>query len=292
MALRLAQSYLLSQTRCPAGAPAHLRRFLQSRPIPRPTIPAPDRPSLPLGDELINMIWGLNANRFPNDLLPPEMNAAVMETRGWITAAEVRKVMRVTEMEAVKSRLNAIPQSHISQTEFLSICRHLSSTEENAAAIARSLDECGVVIAFGNLVVKAIGKVIPMPFTKQHDQTTKELKEMEAKKAEIDKKAIAGVRRELWCGMGFLAAQTLGLMRLTFWELSWDVMEPICFFLTSAYFMAGYAFFLRTSKEPSFQSFFECRFAAKQKRIMRNCGFDLSKFNKLRLKVCFSESSI
>ncbi|PKU76757.1 hypothetical protein MA16_Dca001363 [Dendrobium catenatum] len=164
MALRLAQSYLLSQTRYPAGAPAHLRRFLQSRPIPRPAIPAPDRPSLPLGDELINMIRGVNANRFPNDLFPPEMNAAVMETRGWITAAEVKKVMRATEMEAVKSRLNSIPQSHISQTEFLSICRHLSSTEENAAAIARSLDECGVVIAFGNLVFLRPGELTTLLF--------------------------------------------------------------------------------------------------------------------------------
>ncbi|XP_020581949.1 calcium uniporter protein 2, mitochondrial-like [Phalaenopsis equestris] len=291
MPLRLVHYYLFSQTRSSAGASAPLRRFLQCRPIPRPTFPASDRPSLPIGDELIKMIRDLKANRVRNDLPPPDMNYAVMES-GSITAAEVKKVLRVTEMEAVKSRLRVISRSHISWSEFICICRNVTSTEENAAAIARSLDECGFVIAFRDLVIlrpgeitSAIEKAIPLPFTNQKDQKMiKELMEMEGKKAEIDKKAIAGVRRELWCGLGFLAAQTLGLMRLTFWELSWDVMEPVCFFLTSTYFMAGYAFFLRTSKEPSFQGFFESRFASKQKRMMRECGFDLHRFNRLRLE--------
>lgn len=105
---------------------------------------------------------------------------------------------------------------------------------------------------------------------------------MEAQKADIDSAAAAQVRRELWCGLAYLVVQTAGFMRLTFWELSWDVMEPICFYVTSMYFMAGYAFFLRTKKEPSFEGFFESRFAAKQKRVMRAQGFDLRRYEELR----------
>lgn len=105
---------------------------------------------------------------------------------------------------------------------------------------------------------------------------------MEKKKAEIDRKAVAQVRRELWCGLGFLVMQTVGFMRLTFWELSWDVMEPICFYVTSIQVMAGYFFFLRTSKDPSFEGFFESRFAATQKRLMKLYNFDLDRFNELR----------
>ncbi|KAF3488868.1 hypothetical protein F2Q69_00057962 [Brassica cretica] len=51
--------------------------------------------------------------------------------------------------------------------------------------------------------------------------------------------------------------QTALFMRLTFWELTWDVMEPICFYVTSIYFMAGYFFSCRTSKEPSFEGFYQ-----------------------------------
>ena len=110
----------------------------------------------------------------------------------------------------------------------------------------------------------------------------RELEAMEAQKADIDLVAAAKVRRELWCGLAYLVVQTAGFMRLTFWELSWDVMEPICFYVTSMYFMAGYAFFLRTKKEPSFEGFFESRFEAKQKRVMLARGFDLRRYGELR----------
>ena len=110
----------------------------------------------------------------------------------------------------------------------------------------------------------------------------KELEEMEKEKVVIDKKADELVRRELWGGLSFLVVQTAAFMRLTFWELSWDVMEPICFFVTSAYFMGGYTFFLRTSTEPSFEGYYKSRFIAKQKRLMKLHNFDIARYNDLK----------
>lgn len=133
-------------------------------------------------------------------------------------------------------------------------------------------------------MANAIENVMPLSITREreHDPRADELKAMEEKKAVIDRKAEALVKRELWCGLGLMLLQTTGFMRLTFWELSWDVMEPICFYVTSVYFMAGYAFFLRTSKDPSFEGFFQSRFAAKQKRLMKTHNFDVKKFDELR----------
>lgn len=115
-----------------------------------------------------------------------------------------------------------------------------------------------------------------------NDPGMKELQELETHKSAIDSKAKTLVERELWFGLGYLVVQTAAFMRLTFWELSWDVMEPICFYVTSMYFMGGYAFFLRTSKEPSFEGFFQSRFSAKQKRIMKAENFDLERYNELK----------
>jgi calcium uniporter protein, mitochondrial len=117
------------------------------------------------------------------------------------------------------------------------------------------------------------------------DSKIKELEQLKREKALIDDRAEKLVNVELWCGLGLLAIQTLGFMRLTFWELSWDVMEPVCFYVTSFYFMAGYAFFLRTSRDPSFEGFFESRFASKQKKLMKKHNFDLQRFNKLKLEI-------
>lgn len=131
-------------------------------------------------------------------------------------------------------------------------------------------------------MIKAIENFIPKPRPSLSDPLRGELKAMEGQKAEIDRRAAAQVRRELWCGLGFMIVQTAAFMRLTFWELSWDVMEPICFYVTSLYFMAGYTFFLRTAKEPSFEGFFQSRFASKQKRLMKTHNFDPKRFNELK----------
>ncbi|KAL6224683.1 hypothetical protein ACLB2K_003538 [Fragaria x ananassa] len=139
-------------------------------------------------------------------------------------------------------------------------------------------------------VAKAIQVLIPIPGATPSDAKMRELEDMEKQKSIIDQKADALVRRELWLGLGYLVVQTAGFMRLTFWELSWDVMEPICFYVTSMYFMACYAFFLRTSKEPSFEGFFQSRFVAKQKKLMKDHNFDLGRYEELR-KACYSLSS-
>ncbi|KAK1410242.1 hypothetical protein QVD17_36777 [Tagetes erecta] len=155
-------------------------------------------------------------------------------------------------------------------------------------------------LAMGNElgVVKAIHGLLPMNLPVTRNPPVKELKEMERWKLAIDTRAKKMVQRELWGGLAYLIIQTAGFMRLTFWELSWDVMEPICFYVTSMYFMVGYAFFLRTAKEPSFEGFYESRFSSKQKKLMQREGFDVEKYKDLR-KACYphqepwpSESSI
>lgn len=112
--------------------------------------------------------------------------------------------------------------------------------------------------------------------------TRQEFEQLEIIKSDIDKRADDMVRRELRAGLGFVVAQTIGFFRLTFWELSWDVMEPICYYVSSTYFMAGYAFFIRTAKEPTFQGFYKSRFQTKQKRLIKMLDFDIDRFTKLQ----------
>lgn len=133
-------------------------------------------------------------------------------------------------------------------------------------------------------VAKAIQSLLPVPRGKAQftEAERKELEELEKQKTAIDEKADTLVRRELWGGLGFLVVQTAAFMRLTFWELTWDVMEPICFYVTSMYCIGGYTFFLRTSKEPSFEGFYQSRFSTKQRRLMKIANFDIQRYNQLR----------
>lgn len=125
-------------------------------------------------------------------------------------------------------------------------------------------------------------ELMPMHQLNHEKERMKELEEMEVVKTSIDNKAESLVRKEMWSGLGCLVIQTTAFMRFTFWDLTWDVMEPICFYLTSTYFITTCIFFLKTSKEPSFQGFFQARFSTKQNRLMKVRNFDLQRYNELQ----------
>ncbi|PIA55626.1 hypothetical protein AQUCO_00700142v1 [Aquilegia coerulea] len=274
------------------------RRFLQKRALVHQS-----PMSLPIGDKLMEKFKEIQLSRdithlHLDGLVPPSPPPTTEIKLDGISIQQAKKILKLAQLETVKSTLRRIPKSSISYSEFVQICKDTSGCDHQGLEFAKMLDESGSVIVIKGSVflrpeqiAKAIEGVIPLPMARQNDpRIIQELERMEKEKFAIDKKAEALVRGELWCGLGFLVLQTAGFMRLTFWELSWDVMEPICFYVTSVYFMASYAFFLRTSQEPSFEGFFQSRFKVKQKRLMKEQNFDVEKFNELR-RACYPHSS-
>lgn len=73
-----------------------------------------------------------------------------------------------------------------------------------------------------------------------------ELKPMEDIKAEIDRKSAQRTNIVVWGGLGYMAFQFGLLARLTWWEYSWDIMEPVTYFVGYGTAMACYAFFVLT----------------------------------------------
>lgn len=267
----------------PKIASAH-RRISHSAAIFDGAPPSPYAP-FPIRDDLMKRIRSsLSPDRIhPIAPLPPP-KSGIETNKIKISVQDARKLLQYSRIEKARTKLRAIPKAFISYSDFLQICREIAGGSDDVAA---ALDNSGAVVVVGAVVflrpeylAQAIESVIEPQTTS--DPRRSELKQMEIEKAFIDSKAEAQVRRELWAGLGFAIFQTAAFMRLTFWELSWDVMEPVCFFTTSIYFMMGWAFFLRTSKEPCFEGFFAGRFAAKQSRLMKAHSFDLSRFNELR----------
>lgn len=253
---------------------------------------------MPVGDKLRERLGGSNitGDRIRLDgLIPP----ASFENERYVSGCgisidDARKIIRLSQVERLKTKLRNIPMSSISYSEFTRICvEDCGNNKEQGAEFAKLLDESGSVIVLGNIVflrpdqvAKSMETMISRSIATPNDPRLKQLDEMEKQKAMIDKKAKAQVQAELFCGLGLLLGQTLGFMRLTFWELSWDVMEPICFFVTSLHFALGYGFFLSTSTEPTFEGFFRRRFKAKQKKLMASHNFDINNYNELR-RICY-----
>ncbi|WCJ35294.1 hypothetical protein M5689_016558 [Euphorbia peplus] len=259
------------------------RPFLYRRAIKQP-------PEFLLGEKLMETIRGINVpgEKIQQDF-PVNSNKKESDCDFFgISVEDARKLLRLTQIEKLKERIEKIPDNSISYFEFVQICVDVCGNGEQGVEFAKTLDECGNVIVLGDIVflrpqqvAKSMEKIISESIVTPNDPRREELKEMDQQKAIIDQKARAQVRAELYAGLGFLVAQTAGLMRLTFWELSWDVMEPICVFLTSFHFALAYGFFMRTSVEPTFEGYFQSRFKTKQKKLMEIHNFDFHKYNYL-----------
>lgn len=67
-------------------------------------------------------------------------------------------------------------------------------------------------------------------------------------RALLEKKA--GYRTSIltWVGLSMMAVQFGILARLTWWEYSWDIMEPVTYFVTYGTAMATYAYFALTKQ--------------------------------------------
>ncbi|KAF3792907.1 Calcium uniporter protein 6 [Nymphaea thermarum] len=218
---------------------------------------------------------------------PPEDGPAAAP----ISFAEAKKLLRLVNVEALKKRLEMEGQEVIDYPHLLKECESLGvarSTEE-AAALAKVLDEAGVVLLFRDKVylhpdkvAELVSRAMPLALTPADDPRREELKKLHKTKEEIDMLAHRQVRRILWTGLGFFVLQVGLFFRLTFWEFSWDVMEPIAFFTTTAGLLIGYAYFLFTSRDPTYQDLMKRLFLSRQRKIFKKRNFDIDRFNELQ----------
>jgi len=131
-------------------------------------------------------------------------------------------------------------------------------------------------------VVDLVRRAVPLALAPENDPRKEEFEQLQAKKEEIDKLVHKQVRRILWSGLGFFMCQVGLFFRLTFWEFSWDVMEPIAFFTTASGLLVGYAYFLITSRDPTYQDFMERLFLSRQKKLCAAKKFDMERYLELQ----------
>ncbi|XP_037409968.1 calcium uniporter protein 6, mitochondrial-like [Triticum dicoccoides] len=232
---------------------------------------------------------GLFQQRFGFASLPAAEAAAGRDPEAEVTAEEARRLMRMANVEALKRRLG--DGEVIPYAELLRKCEEAGAarTRAEATALAGALDEAGVVLLFRDKVylqpdkiVDLVRKAMPLALTPEDDPRKEELKQLQTHLEEINKLAHKQVRRILWSGLGFLITQVGLFFRLTFWEFSWDVMEPITFFTTATGLVVGYAYFLITSRDPTYRDFMERMFQSRQRKLIQRQKFNLDRYLELQ----------
>lgn len=210
-----------------------------------------------------------------------------------VTFGEAKKLMRLVNVESLKTKLEIEGKEVIGYSELLKACESMGIARslDEAIAFARVLDEAGVVLLFRDKVylhpdkvVDLIRRAVPLALTPEDDPIRDELKRLQEKKEEIDVLAHKQVRRILWSGLGLAMVQVGLFFRLTFWEFSWDVMEPIAFFTTATGIVMGYAYFLFTSRDPTYQDLMKRLFLSRQRKLFKKHKFDIDRLKELQNK--------
>ncbi|XP_037534456.1 calcium uniporter protein, mitochondrial isoform X2 [Nematolebias whitei] len=109
-----------------------------------------------------------------------------------------------------------------------------------------------------------------------------QLRPLEKVKEELSRKAERRTTWVLWGGMAYMATQFGILARLTWWEYSWDIMEPVTYFITYGTAMAMYAYFVLTRQEYIYPDARDRQYLLFLHKGVKRTHFDVEKYNKLK----------
>ncbi|KAH7365113.1 hypothetical protein KP509_18G009600 [Ceratopteris richardii] len=127
---------------------------------------------------------------------------------------------------------------------------------------------------------------MPFHLASENDPRLDELAQLQREKEEIDRIARRQVKNMLWGALGAFTLQSAVFFRLTFWDLSWDVMEPITFFVTSSSLLAGFFFFVLTHRDPSYRDLMDTLVRNKQQKLMQKKQFNEERLKELQMQCC------
>ncbi|XP_032190880.1 calcium uniporter regulatory subunit MCUb, mitochondrial-like [Mustela erminea] len=86
----------------------------------------------------------------------------------------------------------------------------------------------------------------------------------------------------LWTGLALLSVQGGALAWLTWWVYSWDIMEPVTYFITFANSMVFFAYFIVTRQDYTYSAVKKRQFLHFFHKKSKKEHFDVVQYNKFK----------
>ncbi|XP_060042271.1 calcium uniporter regulatory subunit MCUb, mitochondrial [Erinaceus europaeus] len=110
----------------------------------------------------------------------------------------------------------------------------------------------------------------------------RQLLPLEQMKARIEARSKATTSGLLWAGLALLSVQGGALAWLTWWVYSWDIMEPVTYFITVANSMVFFAYFIITRQNYTYSTVQRRQFLHFFHKKSKKQHFDVAQYNKLK----------
>ncbi|XP_073093292.1 calcium uniporter regulatory subunit MCUb, mitochondrial isoform X4 [Manis javanica] len=110
----------------------------------------------------------------------------------------------------------------------------------------------------------------------------RQLEPLEQIKARIEARSEAKTSGLLWAGLALLSLQGGAMAWLTWWVYSWDIMEPVTYFVTFAHSMVFFAYFIVTRQDYTYSAIKSRQFLHFFHKKSKQQHFDVVQYNKLK----------
>uniref|UniRef100_A0A8C6MN97 Calcium uniporter regulatory subunit MCUb n=1 Tax=Moschus moschiferus TaxID=68415 RepID=A0A8C6MN97_MOSMO len=114
------------------------------------------------------------------------------------------------------------------------------------------------------------------------DHLKGQLQPLEQMKARIEARSEAKISGLLWAGLAMLFVQGGAMAWLTWWVYSWDIMEPVTYFITFANSMVFFAYFIVTRQDYTYSAVKSRQFLHFFHKRSKQQHFDVVQYNKLK----------
>lgn len=124
------------------------------------------------------------------------------------------------------------------------------------------------------------------------DSLKQELSPLEKMKANLSRKAEFHTSRALWTGMALLSVQGGALAWLTWWVYSWDVMEPVTYFITYATSMGAFSYYVLTKQDYMYTEAKDRQFLRYFYKGASKAQFNVRRYNSLKEELAQVEDDL
>ncbi|KAL3136315.1 hypothetical protein ABBQ38_005579 [Trebouxia sp. C0009 RCD-2024] len=211
-------------------------------------------------------------------------------------ASEAMAVLKHAKLGKLREKLQQESETvpYITKDRLLQLIQESDavSRPEDAEQTCHALNDSGQVLLYQNKaylrpaeVAEMVLQALPDTTKDLEDKLTilqRELQPLEDTKQDVDKRAHMRSNLVLWGGLAGVMAVWGVCFRLTFWELSWDVMEPITYFIGSGTGIAFYLYFLATQREFAYREWKNQMMTRLQAEGYARKHLDMSRYNKLK----------
>ncbi|XP_050557061.1 calcium uniporter protein, mitochondrial isoform X2 [Spodoptera frugiperda] len=126
----------------------------------------------------------------------------------------------------------------------------------------------------------------------QLEKLSTELQPLEEKRMSLEVETTRRTSALTWVGLGLMGVQFGVLARLTWWEYSWDIMEPVTYFVTYGTAMAAYAYFVLTKQEYVLPDVKDRQHLLTLHKKAKKIGLDINHYNSLKDEIAKLEKDL